>query len=154
MPAIDFTRYYRYDELTDALKRFAEEYPRLTTLASIGKSHEGREIWCVTITNSATGSHAAKPATWIDGNIQATEVTCAMCALHVIERLLSGYGDDPAITRLLDTRAFYIVPRVNPDGAEQHLTSPLYVRSGTRLYPYADERDGLYPADIDGDGKI
>jgi murein tripeptide amidase MpaA len=154
MPAIDFTRYYRYDELTDTLKRFAEEHPRLTTLASLGKSHEGRDIWCMTITNSATGPAEAKPATWLDGNIHATEVTGAMGALHVIQRLLACYGDDPAITRLLDTRAFYIAPRVNPDGAEQHLTTPLYVRSGTRPYPYADERDGLYPDDIDGDGKI
>jgi len=154
MPAIDFTRYYRYDELTDTLKRFAEAYPGLATLGSIGKSHEERDIWCMTITNSATGPAEAKPACWLDGNIHATEVTGAMGALHVVQRLLTGYGDDPAITRLLDTRAFYIVPRVNPDGAEQHLTTPLYVRSGTRPYPYADERDGLYPDDIDGDGKI
>src|SRR5438128_1500185 len=48
MPTIDFTRYYRYDELTDMLKTFAEEYPRLAGLASIGKSYERRDIWCLT----------------------------------------------------------------------------------------------------------
>ena len=154
MPTIEFTRYYRYDELTDALKGFADEYSSLATLESIGKSYEGRDIWCMAITNRATGPDLEKPALWLDGNLHATEVTGAMGALHVIQRLLTGYGADAAITRLLDTRVFYIVPRVNPDGTEQYLTTPLYVRSGTRRYPYTDDRDGLYPHDIDGDGKI
>jgi murein tripeptide amidase MpaA len=30
----------------------------------------------------------------------------------------------------------------------------VYVRSGTRPYPYSDERDGLYPVDLDGNGII
>lgn len=154
MPTVDYTRYYRYDELTSALRAFADEHPQLATLSSIGKSHAGREIWLMTVTSGATGPAEEKPAAWLDANIHASEVTGAMGALHVIERLLTGYSRDPAIARLLDTRALYIVPRVNPDGAEQYLTTPYYVRSGVRPYPYADERDGLYPEDIDGDGRI
>ncbi len=152
--ALDLTRYYRYDELTATLQEWASAHPNLATLQSIGTSHEGRDIWLMTVTNAATGAAEDKPATWLDGNLHATEVTGAMGALHVIERLLTGYGADDAITRLLDTRAFYIVPRVNPDGAEQYLTTPYYLRSGTRSYPFADERDGLYPEDINGDGRI
>ena len=154
MPTIDFTRYYLYDELTKTLQGFAEEYPQLVFLSSIGQSHEGRDIWCMAITNSATGPADEKPACWLDGNLHATEVTGAMGALHVIQFLVTNYGADPAMTRLLDQRAFYIVPRVNPDGAEQYLATGRYLRSGTRPYPYTEERDGLYPEDIDGDGKI
>lgn len=154
MLQIDFTRYYRYSELTDALKTWAEEFPNLTNLSSIGTSYEGRDIWCMAVTNQATGTADEKPAYWLDANIHATEVTGCMGALHLIQTLLSGYESDPAIKRLLDERAFYIVPRLNPDGAEQYFTSPVYVRSGTRPYPYKDERDGLYPHDIDGDGLI
>ena len=69
MPAIDFTRYYRYGELTDALNGFVAEYASLTTLSAIGTSHEGRTIWCLTVTNSATGSAEEKPAFWLDANI-------------------------------------------------------------------------------------
>ena len=29
-----------------------------------------------------------------------------------------------------------------------------WVRSGTRLYPHEEERDGLHPQDVDGDGQI
>lgn len=154
MPQVDFTRYYRYDELSDTLKQFAEEFPHLVELGTIGQSHEGRAIWLVTITSRASGPAEEKPAFWLDANLHATEVTGAMGALHVIQRLLEGYGQDQAVTRLLDTRAFYIAPRINPDGAEQYLTTPYYLRSGTRPYPFSDERDGLYPEDIDGDGRI
>jgi murein tripeptide amidase MpaA len=154
MPQIDFTAYLRPHEVEAALKGFAEEYPALTALSSIGKSHEGREIWCMALTNKASGPDAEKPALWLDANIHATEVTGSMGALHVIQRALTAYGRDERITQLLDTRALYVVPCLNPDGVEQALTSPVYVRSGTRRYPYEDERDGLYPADIDGDGLI
>jgi murein tripeptide amidase MpaA len=154
MPSIDFTRYYRYDELTAALKAFAAEYPQLAALSAIGQSYAERDIWCLAITNSATGPADEKPAFWLDGNLHATEVTGTMGALHVIQRLLTGYGTEPGITQLLDQRTFYIVPRINPDGAEQFLTTPHYLRSGVRPYPFTDERDGLYPDDIDGDGLI
>ncbi len=154
MPAIDFTRYYRPHEVEAALQAWAEERPDLCTLSSIGTSYEGRSIWLLTLTNKATGPDHEKPAFWLDANIHATEVTGCMGALHLIETALAGYGHDPAITALLDERALYIVPCLNPDGMEQALTSPVYVRSGTRRYPFTDDRDGLYPADVDGDGLI
>lgn len=154
MPSIDFARYYRPHEVAEALAGFAEEHPALCELSSIGTSHEGRDILLLSLTNQATGPDREKPALWLDANIHATEVTGCMGALHVIQTMLERYGSDPRVTGLLDTRAIYVVPCVNPDGMEQALTSPVYVRSGTRPYPYADERDGLYPADIDGDGLI
>ncbi len=59
------------------------------------------------------------------------------------------------MTRCLDTRAFYVVPRLNPDGAELALADrPRFVRSSVRPYPRLDEQDGLYEEDIDGDGRI
>ncbi|NTW00312.1 MAG: carboxypeptidase [Oscillochloris sp.] len=154
MPTIDFARYYRPHEVADVLAAFVEEYPDLATVQSIGTSHEGRNLLLITLTNQATGADTAKPAYWVDANIHATEVTGCMAALHLIQRVLSGYGQEQAITDILDRRTLYVLPCMNPDGMEQALTSPVYVRSGTRRYPYTDDRDGLYPADIDGDGQI
>jgi hypothetical protein len=78
---IEFTRYYRYNELTGALKGFAEGYSSLATLESIGKSYEGRDIWCMAITTRATGPDLEKPALWLDGNLHATEVRGARIGL-------------------------------------------------------------------------
>ena len=154
MFSINCSHYYRPHEVEEALKGFAEAYPQLCSLASIGTSHEGRTIWCLTLTNRTTGLDTEKPAFWLDANLHATEITGCVGALHFIQTVLNRYGNDPRSTALLDQRALYVVPCLNPDGMEQALTSPVYVRSGTRRYPYADERDGLFPEDIDGDGLI
>ena len=57
---------------------------------------------------------------------------------------------------MLDSRAFYICPRINPDGAEWALADrPKIIRSSTRPYPYDEEPiDGLAQEDMDGDGRV
>ena len=157
MPKIRFNKFYRYDELTRLLKSYAKEYPDLIRLESIGKSHEGRDVWLVTATNFKSGEDAEKPAFWVDGNIHASEVTASAAALYLIHSLVTRYQKDLNVKRALDTRAFYIVPRVNPDGAEWALADkPKVIRSSTRPYPYVDDPiDGLvFGEDLDGDGRI
>lgn len=151
---IDITRFYRFDELTGLLRGLERDYPRLASLQSIGTSWEGRDIWLLTVTNQDTGAAEDKPAMYIDGNIHAGEVTGCNVALHTADMLLRGYGVDPEITALLDTRTFYIAPRVQPDGAELYLTTPLTLRSSVRPWPKDEEDDGLTPDDINGDGLI
>jgi murein tripeptide amidase MpaA len=156
MPQVRFDTYYRYDELTRILHAFAEEYPHLVRIESIGKSYEGRDIWLLTVTNFATGPAEEKPALWVDGNIHASEVSPSSACLYLIHRLTREYGSHEKITRCLDTRAFYICPRVNPDGAEWALADkPKIIRSSTRPYPYdEDPIGGLVVEDIDGDGRM
>ncbi len=150
MPRVDFDRYYRYDELTQLLRAFAEEYPGLVELSSIGKSHEGRDIWLLTVTDRETGPAEDKPAFWADGNIHASEVSASTAILMILHKLTK---DRPEVLR---ERAFYLVPRLNPDGAEWALeTPPRVIRSSTRPYPYdEDDESGIERQDIDGDGRI
>ena len=97
-----------------------------------------------------------KPALWVDGNIHASEVSPTSACLHLINKLVTHYGSDEAITRCLDTRVFYVCPRINPDGAELALADhPKVIRSSTRPYPFdEDPLGGLISEDIDGDGRI
>ncbi len=156
MDAIRFDTFYRYDDLTQHLHAYAEAHPNLVRVESMGKSYEGRDIWVATVTNTETGSDRDKPAVWVDGNIHAAEVSPSTACLYFINILVTGYGQDPEVTRALDTRTFYIVPRVNPDGAEWALAEkPKYIRSSTRPYPYDEEPvEGLVVEDIDGDGRM
>ena len=156
MPNVRFDKYYCYEDLTQILHSYAQEFPHLVQIESIGKSYEGRDIWLLTVTNFALGSHQEKPALWLDGNIHATELAASSALLYHLQTLVTGYGTHADITRCLDTRTFYICPRVNPDGAELALAEkPKFIRSSTRPYPYDEERnDGLVMEDIDGDGRI
>jgi murein tripeptide amidase MpaA len=155
MPELRFDTFYRYADLTASLNDLAARYPGLCRVQSIGKSYEGRDIWLVTLTNTATGADTDKPAFWVDANIHATEVSPSSCALYAIHKLLTGYNADGQMTRLLNTRTLYIVPRFNPDGAELFLDDRYRrIRSSTRPYPRLDPQDGLYEADVDGDGRL
>lgn len=146
--------YYTYDVLTRLLHELVEAHPKLAQIESIGKSLEGRELWLVTLTNQETGPALEKPAYWIDGNTHAGEVTGSTVVLYTIWSYLTQYGQDEKITRVLDRSAIYLLPRISVDGAEKYLTTPYDLRSSTRIHPYIEERDGLYPADIDGNGLI
>ena len=155
-PVPRFDQFYRYDELTRLLQDFAASAPRLVTLSSIGKSFEGRDIWLLTLTNQDTGVDTDKPAFWADGNIHAAELTAGTACLYWLHQLVSGYEGDDKIRHLLDTRAVYIVPRLNPDGAELALADrPRHIRSSTRPYPYEEHPvSGLTVEDVDGDGRV
>ena len=152
---MDFNHYFSNDEVESVLESWVQEYPHLASVNELGKSHEKRTIPVLTLTNRKTGSDEDKPAIWIDSNIHATEVAGTTVALHIAHTLLSGYGSDARCTRLLDSIAFYIVPRLNPDGAALALAeNPRYVRSGTRPYPFLEPVAGLHEEDIDDDGRI
>ncbi len=159
MPAIPiprFDQFYRHAELTRLLQDYAEAVPALVRLSSLGKSFEGRDIWLLTITNTATGADTDKPAFWVDGNIHAAELTAGTACLYWLHSLVTGWDTDPAVRHLLDTRVVYLVPRLNPDGAELALLPrPRHIRSSTRAYPWDEAPvDGLTVEDIDGDGRI
>ena len=155
-PAQRFDTFYPYDALTQLLHDYATAYPRLVQVASIGRSHEGRDIWVATVTNQQTGEAADKPGFWVDGNIHAAELAASTTVLYYLQQLVQGFGSDREITHLLDTRVVYLCPRLNPDGAELALAErPRHIRSSTRPYP-SDEPpvEGLTMEDVDGDGRI
>jgi murein tripeptide amidase MpaA len=151
---VAYDHFYAYDELTDTLQTWAEEAPGLCTLESIGTSYEGRDIWLVTVTNRQTGDPLDKPALLVEANIHSMEWTGCTAALHLLNRLLTQHGEDELVTRALDTRVFYVIPRLNPDGAEHGLEERRFIRSSVRPYPREEQGDGLRVEDLDGDGRV
>ena len=153
-----FDRFLRYPELSEWIEQLAAAHPDLVTVETYGRSFEGRDLLLATVTDSETGSHDTKPAHWIDASIHAVELTATVAACRVLKRLVDGHAaGDETITRALRTRTFYVVPRVNPDGAEWVLADrPRLRRSSVRPWPFADAHrwPGLHEEDVDGDGRI
>lgn len=155
-PPIVFDHYHTLAEIDVYLHGMEARYPQLVTLREIGYSRAGRPIWAVDINNPATGPAHEKPGFYVDGNIHGGEVLGGEGALAFLQRLLSGYGSDPRITELVDTRAFYIVPIVNPDGRAISVDTPENHRWNVR--PVDEDGDGFVdedpPEDLDGDGRM
>jgi len=153
-----FDRFLRYDELVAWLEDLASRHPDLVEVETYGSSHEGRALLLVTVTDATTGTHDTKPAHWVDASIHSVELTATVAACHLLQRLVDGHrAGDATVCRALRTRTFYVVPRVNPDGAEWALgDTPRFRRSSVRPWPHDDAHrwPGHHVDDVDGDGRI
>lgn len=153
---LDFSHYHSYEEVNSFLRTWADKYPDILELCVAGKSFEGRDILQLTLTNKKTGKATDKPAMTIDAARHSGEITASESALWLLNHLLTSYGTDGGITRLVDTRALYFRIQNNPDGAELFCQTAQSCRSSVR--PHDSDRDGLLdedPAeDLDGDGFI
>jgi len=148
-------RYYRYRDLTELLHRWAREHPDLADIEPLGTSFEGKEIWVLTITNKATGSHDTKPAYFVDALIHAGEVTGVATVLWLLNHIFSHAGSDPSIQALLDETTLYVVPAINIDAMDRMLDGTASrVRSSMRPFPHKEQQDGLVKQDVDGDGLV
>ena len=141
--SIAFDKYHSYAEMTAFLREAAQKYPDLASLSSIGKSYQGRELWMLTVTSRKTGAPDDKPALYVNGCLDSSEVVTSEGVLFTIKHLLESHGRDARVTRLLDRRTLYIVPRIMPDQTELYITTPQNARS-----------QSAEPMDEDGDGRI
>lgn len=155
--AADYTKYHNYAEFTKALKDLVNSHKNIAKIKSIGKSLEGRDIWAVEIANPSGVPVDKRPGIFIGGNFEGDHVIGSEIALYNIEHLLTGYGTDTEITNRLDNFVIYVIPRVNPDGAEKMFAA---VKTGSKgnSRPSDDDNDGRIdedgPDDLNGDGQI
>jgi Zinc carboxypeptidase len=144
--------YLDADALTAALRQRAEGHPETVQLRSLAKTAEGRDVWLVTLGRSKT--EGQPPALLIVANMEADHLIGGQVALGLIDRLLDTAGREGAIKTFLDTHRVYVVPRLNPDGAERVIKTRLELR--TNLRPIDRDRDGRSgedgPDDLNGDG--
>lgn len=154
-----FDKYYTLEEVAGALEKLNKKYPKLTTLESIGKSEEGRNIYALTINNEKTGKPLEKPGIYVDGNIHGNEIQAGEVCLYLADYILGRYESNEKIRNLVDRSAFYIVPVVNVDG-RWHFFNDANTPSTNRSIRRAkdDDNDGLFDEDgyddLDGDGSI
>jgi hypothetical protein len=117
--------YYTLSEVEAKLDEMAADYPDLITpKASIGQSHEGREIWQVWISDNP-GEDEGEPEVLYTALHHAREPNSMAAVVYYMFYLLENYGTDPEVTYLVDNRRMAFVPVVNPDGyAYNELTDP------------------------------
>jgi len=153
---LSFDKFHTSGVIYDWLRKWADKYPGLVDLYEVGKSFEGRPILQITLTNKKTGKDSDKPAAFFEGGRHSGEVTASESVMWLAQYLLSNYGKDSAVTRLIDTKTIYLRPVNNPDGHNLYLYTAQSNRSTVR--PFDNDGDGLLdedaPEDLDGNGLI
>jgi murein tripeptide amidase MpaA len=131
----------------------------LAAMRPIGRSREGREIWLIEIGDRSGGPIDARPALLIVGNLTADHVLGSALALETIRYLLGGADGEAAdsLDALLQDHVVYVIPRLDPDGAESMFASQRFTRT-SNARPFDDDNDGRTdedpPEDLNGDGLV
>lgn len=139
--------YHTYEQITSTLQELVRLNPDIARLQSIGKTVENRDIWALQINSSVKSlDHAAsnKPGAIFMGNHHAREHLSVEVPLMLAQYLLT-HRNEPKISSLLNTRDIWILPMINPDGAEFDIADGdyRYWRKNRR-----DNGDGTFGVDL------
>lgn len=149
---VDWNHRYTYDELGKQLKDLNKAYGKLSKLETIGKTHEGRPLYCMTITDQSVAK-SKKTEVTVFGNIHGGERESASSAMYSAWYLLENSGTTKVKT-LLKNYIVYVIPVINPDGYEQSFIW----NTRQNMKPTDHDGDGIpfndNYKDIDGDGYI
>lgn len=99
----------------DLLRAYHERYPEISALVELGRTHQGRPIWGLKISDHPERPED-EPAVLFNATHHASELLSTEFALDVVQGLLEGYRRDPGVTRWVDALEIWCVPMVNPDG--------------------------------------
>jgi len=111
----NWDRYPTYQTYIDMMDQWAENYPALCHLDTIGTTVEGRLILSMYITGSEDND-LYRPEFFYSSTMHGDEVTGYVMMLRLIDTLLKGYGSNAQYTQLLNSTRISINPLANPDG--------------------------------------
>ena len=156
---VAWNRYYDHAGLTAIFEALHRAFPQQTQLYSIGKSQEGRELWCLELSGATGTPNSRKPGMYIDANTHGNEVQGGEAVAYTAWYLLHAYDRVARVKELVDNRVFYLIASINPDGRDAWLTSANSPHSSrTGAVPVDNDKDGLIDEDdaedLDGDGAI
>ena len=110
--------HYTLAQIIAILDKFAKDYPAICSKkVSLGKSHEGRDIWMVKISDNVANDEN-EPEVLYDSLHHAREPLGATTTLLFMDWLLSNYANNDEAKYIVNNRELFFVPCVNPDGYE------------------------------------
>ena len=110
--------YYSHQKLVSTLKNLTTKYADISRLYSIGNSTLNRSLLVVEISDNPGIHEYLEPEFKYVGNIHGNEPVGKEVLLHLIEYLLTSYGTNQTITKLINSTRIHIMCSLNPDGFE------------------------------------
>jgi hypothetical protein len=98
----DKFQYHNYESMVKKLKELNNKYPNITSLYTIGKSVENRDLWVMIISDQPLIHEAGEPEVRYVGNIHGDESVGRECLILFIEYLCINYRTNDYITKLVD----------------------------------------------------
>jgi carboxypeptidase E len=124
-PDNEWKNYHSHEDLTGKLAEINEKCPDITTLYSIGRSVEGRELLVIQFSTTPGSHELLKPEMKYVGNMHGNEPVGRELLIKLADELCSGYQKkDKEVISLLNSTSIHLLPSMNPDGFELALNTP------------------------------
>lgn len=111
----NWDRYPTYAVYLEMMQNYAQNYPTLCKMDTIGYSVYDRPIINMTISDNV-GVDEDEPEFWWSSTMHGDETSGWYFLIRLVDDLLTKYGTDPQITNLVNNVEIYISPNTNPDG--------------------------------------
>jgi len=113
--AMEWDSYPTYSQYDSIMRFFAEEYPSLCRLDTIGTTLEGRLVMVLKISDNCNEDED-EPEVFLTSTMHGDETGGFILMLRLADYLLSNYDSDFRIRELADNVEIWINPLANPDG--------------------------------------
>ena len=111
----NWDRYPTYAVYLQMMQNYANTYPNLCRLVTNGQAVSGRDIVTLVISDNVNVDED-EPEFWWSSTMHGDETTGWYFMLRLIDYLLTNYGTDEQVTRLVNNIEIHITPNTNPDG--------------------------------------
>jgi carboxypeptidase T len=117
--------YHNYAEMVAEVNTVVARYPSIASKRVLGKTYQNRDIVAVKISDNV-GTDEGEPEVLYDANHHAREHLTVEMAVYLLHLFTDNYASDSRIRTIVNGREIWIVPSVNPDGAEYDVATGSY----------------------------
>lgn len=111
----DWDQYPSYDLYIEMMQSYANDFPNICRLDTIGFSQNGRLVLALKITDQPEIDEN-EPEFLYSGQMHGDELVSSLMFLRFIDFLLNNYDSDAEVTSLVNNIEIWINPLANPDG--------------------------------------
>jgi len=137
-----WNRYPTYDVYCEMMQHFANTYPEICKLDTIGTTFSGYKLLAVKISDNVNEDET-EPEFFLGGQMHGDELIGGMVCLRLIDKLLSEYETNLDVANLVNNMEIFINPLSNPEGT--YIAGPdsvnfsiRYTRNGIGINHFID----------------
>lgn len=129
------------EEIEEQLKEIVSLHSNIMKLHSVGKTSSGRELWSVKVSDQPELDEVEPEVKYI-GNMHGNEIVGREMLVRLLRDMGKRYqSGDQQIKKLVDNTEIFIMPSMNPDGADKKRRGNDHWKDLNRNFPDFTTRD-------------